>query len=79
MSGSNRYPGGRVVLAVVALAALETATGCAEVRPYERAQLAHPTMAADDPFTSGIANHVYAISGGASGGLSAGGGGCGCN
>jgi hypothetical protein len=74
MSGSKRFDGGRVVLAVVAMA-----TGCAEVRPYERAQLAHPTMAADDPFTSGIANHVNAISEGGSGGLSAGGGGCGCN
>jgi Domain of unknown function (DUF4266) len=79
MSGSKRFAGGRVVLAVVALAALATATGCAEVRPYERAQLAHPTMAADDSITSGIANHVTAISEGASGGLSAGGGGCGCN
>lgn len=79
MSGSKRFTGGQVVLALVALAAFVGATGCAEVRPYERAQLAHPTMAADDAFTSGIANHVQAISEGGTGGLSAGGGGCGCN
>ena len=67
------------VLGVVAIGALSMATGCARVAPYERGTLAHPTMSAEDPFTSGIDQHVRAISEGASGGLSGGGGGCGCN
>ena len=51
----------------------------AAVAAYERGTLAHPTMAADDPFASALDEHVRAISEGASGGLSGGGGGCGCN
>jgi hypothetical protein len=54
-------------------------TGCVHVAPYERGTLAHPTMSADDPFTSSIDEHVRAVSEGASGGLAGAGGGCGCN
>jgi hypothetical protein len=49
------------------------------VAPYERGTLAHPTMSAEDPFTTPLANHVQDVSEGATGGLSGGGGGCGCN
>jgi hypothetical protein len=69
----------KVVLGVVAVVAVASAAGCARVAPYERGTLAHPTMSAEDPFTSGLDQHVRAISEGASGGLSGGGGGCGCN
>jgi hypothetical protein len=62
--------------AAVVLSALST--GCTHVAPYERGMLAHPTMTADD-ISSGMDEHVRAVSEGASGGLSGGGGGCGCN
>jgi hypothetical protein len=53
-------------------------TACVKVAPYERGMLAHPTMTADDMAT-GLESHVRAVSEGAAGGLSGGGGGCGCN
>jgi hypothetical protein len=53
-------------------------TGCSHVAPYERGALAHPTMSADD-MSSGIDEHVRAVSEGATGGFGGGGGGCGCN
>ena len=65
--------------ALVAVVSLAAMTGCASVAPYERGTLAHPTMSADDPFTSPLDEHVRAVSEGASGGLNGGGGGCGCN
>ena len=52
--------------------------GCSHVAPYERGNLAHPTMSADDMGT-GIDEHVRAVSEGATGGFGGGGGGCGCN
>jgi hypothetical protein len=52
--------------------------GCVHVAPYERGLLAHPTMTVDDVATS-MEGHVHAVSEGASGGVSGGGGGCGCN
>lgn len=69
----------RPVLALVflVLGAL-FATGCANVAPYERGVLAHPTMTADD-MSTGFDEHVRAVSEGATGGFSGGGGGCGCN
>jgi hypothetical protein len=53
-------------------------TGCVHVAPYERGTLAHPTMTPGDLSTS-MDEHVRTVSEGASGGLSGGGGGCGCN
>jgi len=69
----------RVVLGIVAAVALSSTWGCVHVAPYERGTLAHPTMSADDPYTTPLANHVQDVSEGATGGLSGGGGGCGCN
>jgi hypothetical protein len=57
---------------------LAYATGCVHVAPYERGMLAHPTMTVDD-VASGMDQHVRAVSEGGRGGLSGGGGGCGCN
>jgi hypothetical protein len=68
--------GGALVLVVLATA-LST-MGCAPVAPYERGKLAHPTMSAGSLSTMG-ADHLYAISEGATGGSGGTGSGCGCN
>jgi hypothetical protein len=64
--------------AAAALAASFVITGCSHVAPYERGTLAHPTMSPDD-MSSGVDEHVRAVSEGATGGFGGGGGGCGCN
>ena len=69
---------GRVMALVVAVMAIGGATGCAAVAPYERGKLAHPTMAAAEDTSMG-AEHVRAISEGATGGSAGSGSGCGCN
>jgi len=53
-------------------------SGCADVKPYERGRLAHPTMLIGDMARAGAA-HVYAIREGAVGGGTGAQGGCGCN
>lgn len=66
------------VALVVTAVGLTAATGCAPVRPYERAKLAHPTMAAAD--LTGLAEaHIRGVNEGAVGGSGGGGSGCGCN
>jgi hypothetical protein len=56
------------------------ATGCADVQPWERGNLAKPHMALDpNPATSAMRMHAYVSREAASGGDSADGGGCGCN
>ncbi len=68
------------IAAATALTAIANANvGCVHVAPYERGNLAHPAMSAEDPFTTPLAAHVQDVSEGATGGLSGGGGGCGCN
>ncbi len=59
-------------------AGLAMSTGCAKVAPYERAKLAHPTMAASDIAGPGE-EHLRAITEGAIGGSAGAGSGCGCN
>jgi hypothetical protein len=66
------------VIAAVTLAASFVLAGCSHVAPYERGTLAHPTMSPDD-MSSGVDEHVRAVSEGATGGFGGGGGGCGCN
>lgn len=59
-------------------AAFVTGAGCTHVLPYQRGQLAHPTMLLQE--TAGVGeSHVYAIHEGAVGGGAAVEGGCGCN
>jgi hypothetical protein len=65
------------VFGTFALLAL-TQAACVKVAPYERGHLAHPTMSAED-LSSAMDEHVRQISEGAKGGVSGGGGGCGCN
>jgi hypothetical protein len=67
-----------MALVVTMMGAFSALTGCVRVAPYERGTLAHPTMTADD-MSSGIDEHVRAVSEGATGGFGGGGGGCGCN
>jgi hypothetical protein len=78
---SMRFVGGmvRVMLTLAATALLAATAGCVHVAPYERGTLAHPTMTAEDPYKTPLAAHVEDVSEGAIGGLSGGGGGCGCN
>ncbi|MGH7271782.1 MAG: DUF4266 domain-containing protein [Polyangiaceae bacterium] len=52
--------------------------GCSHVAPYERAELAHPMMTAQD-LAGPAAGHVLAVQEGATGGGSFGQSGCGCN
>jgi hypothetical protein len=66
----------KVLLAIAACVALSSA--CAPVAPYQRGALAHPTMTTDD-LASPFENHVRSVSEAGTGGLSGGGGGCGCN
>jgi hypothetical protein len=68
----------RSVIALILLGIAALATGCANVAPYERGMLAHPSMTTED-MSTGFDGHVRAVSEGATGGLSGGGGGCGCN
>ena len=75
---SNRSIAGRALALVAMVAALGTATGCANVAPYERGKLAHPTMVAGEMGGAGSA-HLRAISEGAVGGSGGTGSGCGCN
>ncbi len=84
----KRPPGGKTMRTVKAVAkvvavmsavlSVSALTGCVRVAPYERGTLAHPSMTADD-MSSGIDEHVRAVSEGATGGFGGGGGGCGCN
>lgn len=56
------------------------ATGCANVKPWQRGHLADYTMRADrDPLGTAQAEHIWFSREEASGGRGVGGGGCGCN
>lgn len=55
-------------------------SACATVQPWQRADLARPGMAFDsDPLLTGYRDHVAVSKEAASGGVTLGGGGCGCN
>jgi Domain of unknown function (DUF4266) len=58
--------------------ALLTLASCADIKPYERGALAHPTMTIADPARPGEA-HARDVQEGAVGGGFSAGGGCGCN
>jgi uncharacterized protein YceK len=67
-----------VLLLLTVSVSLVGLVGCAEVAPYERAKLAHPTMTAQETTTMGQ-SHIRAIQEGALGGSNGAGSGCGCN
>ena len=57
-----------------------TATGCANVKPWQRGTLSDYTMRDDrDPIGNAQSEHIFFSREEASGGKSVGGGGCGCN
>lgn len=56
------------------------ASGCAQVKPWERGNLSKDVMAwQTDPLKSSLDNHIFFSKEGSSGGGQAAGGGCGCN
>ena len=68
----------RILLAVLLLPGVLAA--CADVKPWQKGQLARPDMGFDgDPLAARMAQHVYFSKENASGGYGVGGGGCGCN
>lgn len=68
----------RLPLFLAGLLGVLAVTGCANVAPYERGILAHPSMTPED-LSTGFDEHVKAVSEGSTGGFGGGGGGCGCN
>lgn len=63
-----------------ALLAILLGAGCVVVQPWERRDLARPTMALDpDPDEQALEQHFLEAREAASGVPAAGGGGCGCN
>jgi hypothetical protein len=65
-----------VLTSCMAIAALSS--GCTKVAPYERAKLAHPTMALTHGDGPG-SEHLHGVTEGAVGGTTGAGSGCGCN
>lgn len=53
--------------------------GCAEVQPWEKEQLAQPTMQDDNALRTRFRHHIYLSKEGSKGGTGVAGGGCGCN
>lgn len=71
--GSGRL-GLAALLPVLLLAA------CADVKPWQKGDLARPEMQFEgDPLAARLAQHIYFSKENASGGYGVGGGGCGCN
>ena len=62
------------------LLVLTVAAGCATVKPYEREYLSRPSMDRERELTEAkFYTHVLDAREGATGGVGAAGGGCGCN
>lgn len=65
---------------VLALCASLLMTGCANVQPWQKGNLAKKEMAFEgDPLETRYQQHIYFSKENASGGYGVGGGGCGCN
>lgn len=75
---SDRLLVKNIRLSLIAVAAAGGLAACTHVRPYERGKLAHPTMRTGNISGPGE-EHMYSVQEGATGGDTAGGGGCGCN
>jgi hypothetical protein len=55
-------------------------SGCAQVKPWQRGDLAREEMAwQTDPMEAALQSHIYFSKEASTGGASTGGGGCGCN
>ena len=68
---------------LLVVCALATLAGCAAIdppKPWEKGDLARPSMRFDtDPLAAKARAHIYQSKEGAGGGGTVGGGGCGCN
>ena len=60
------------------LLGLSALAGCTQVKAYERAKLAHPTMVTSS-FSGPAEEHMYSVQEGAIGGGASAESGCGCN
>lgn len=70
----------KIVLLIFAGIGSLILTGCANVKPWERAALADYTMRPDrDPVRTAQFEHIWFSREEANGGAGVGGGGCGCN
>ena len=70
----------RLIAVASALALSVLLIGCETVQPWQKGNLAKSEMVFDpDPLQIRFMEHTYFSKEGASGGLGAGGGGCGCN
>lgn len=67
-------------LRVAAVLLCAVLSGCANVKAYERGELAKPEMQFDADFSvTKLSQQMYGAKEAASGGYTTGGGGCGCN
>ncbi len=69
-------------LAVITMTslALSACAGLEPVQPWEKGNLAKPSMTFEgDPLETKYVEHIYASKESSSGGMGVGGGGCGCN
>jgi Domain of unknown function (DUF4266) len=73
----------RSIERLVAVCAIVALAGCAAIappKPWEKGDLARPSMRFDaDPLETKLTQHIYQSKEGAGGGGTVGGGGCGCN
>lgn len=68
------------LLALFLAMALQGCAGSGGVQPWEKGNLAKPSMRFDaDPLDARFTRHVYTSKENATGGAGVGGGGCGCN
>ena len=70
----------RLLLLLALIATIGLLTGCVNVQPWERGNLADPTMnPGRNPLGGMMSEHMWFSREAASGGRGVGGGGCGCN
>jgi len=69
----------RPLLLLALIATTSLLAGCVNVQPWERGNLADPTMSETNPLGAMMTEHMWFSREAASGGRGVGGGGCGCN
>jgi hypothetical protein len=70
----------RVIILCAVMQITMLCTGCVEVKPWQKGNLARPHMAFEqDPLEARSLRHTYHSKEGSFGGYGVGGGGCGCN
>ena len=73
-------PALKKLLMLVTVAALAGCGSLGQVQPWEKGNLAKPSMTfGGDPLDQAFVQHIYSSKENSSGGYGVGGGGCGCN